>query len=221
MNRLKKTTVLAAALLAAAASTQAQSSSDTIYVGLIGGANDINLNAGQAGNLYQGETWNLSSVSGIGSVTSFGALGTENSYAMWFTAASASQAGTSPGDFGGTINTFVNTVASYLHPAVNATATIAAGAVPPTPESWTEATTGSGDVASELSFSPQLATGAKAYLFSQDANGDTPNAHSYFTFNTANDVLTYGAAVPEPASFGLLAGLGVLALAIRRRIVAG
>ena len=66
-------------------------------------------------------------------------------------------------------------------------------------------------------FNPNVSVDSTAYFFDNNASGATPD--SFFTYDNTSGVLTYATAVPEPATFGLLGGFGLLALAFRRQLI--
>lgn len=56
-------------------------------------------------------------------------------------------------------------------------------------------------------------------LYTITANGSAPVLDGTFTLNQANDTLTFNAvSVPEPATFGLLAGAGLLIVSLRNKL---
>jgi hypothetical protein len=74
----------------------------------------------------------------------------------------------------------------------------------------------SGTAAASLGYSPDVAVTSGAKLWTINDDNSAPTLDGTFTLNTTSDVLTFNAvAVPEPTTYGLVAGAGLLIVSLR------
>jgi hypothetical protein len=212
-NRFKYA-LLAASALAVAASAQAAYSSGDLLIGFTGGSSDFIYDLGKVTSLTSGETWSLGSALG----TQFGVVGASAPASGFIYATSADSAE----------NGYVLS-ANYSQAKANiatiaGTLTLAGQSRTTTPgdtTGWTYQTSQPagtpGNILQNNLFDPNVSVGSTAYLF-QNAAQTAALADGSFTYDTSSGMVTY-TAVPEPATFSLLGGLGLLALALRRHLV--
>jgi hypothetical protein len=219
MNNSIKLT-LAAVALAAATSAQAYNDGD-LYVGFSGGpgGTDFIYDLGQASSLQVGvSSWNLSGmVPNLNANTVFGVIGFGFNAGQTDAFAFLTEATKNSQDFGGAgvgnAQSDVQTIAQQLQPGQSRTTSGT------DQQGWTYNTHNGAPPASSFQtdfMDPNVVVGNRAYFFAaaEIAGGTTLN--NAFYFNPATGILTFQ-AVPEPATYGAVAGLGVLALALRRQ----
>jgi hypothetical protein len=227
MNKILKIAVVTAAL-AAAASAQAQPYvSGDLLIGFVGASSDLTIDLGSASALAGSSSIvnlnsvisastlvsDLNSIGGLSS-SSWGAVAFLKNNFMDSTAGSLSLAG----QYSSPAKSDVDTAGLAI--VSGASAIVAHGANPG--NSWSyQISTGTaagntGFFVSDAGVNPNVITGAGSeVLYGSDTAGDI-TALGTLTV-TSDGGLTF-TPVPEPASFGLLAGLGVLALSIRRQL---
>jgi len=239
MKNLYKAALLAALGLGTIASAQAQftysgtpqSGGGATYPGsdLILGftstsGNDTEFNLGTEASLVNGETWNLSSIltSYNLSTVDWGVVGTVTtghlSYLTYDDAVYGNNLPVLTG-VGAWTNIKNATTAIYNNAfsstAVDSAATIAASSA----SSWDSQTVNPtlGTQYQNENVNPNLAGDGTVDFWVQNEGAGTDS--NIGTFSLASDgVVTFNvAAVPEPATYGLLAGAGLLIVALRRQ----
>jgi len=209
MKRTSKYALLTAAALTVAVSAQAYTTGD-LLLGVSGGPNDLVFNLGPRSSLYQGETW---SVTAPASSTEFGVIGvyTDHGRGSYFTAySSVNNGGVDQGNIYYQTRGPVETLAQGI--GVGSSRTVAKG----DDTSWFSSTVSEASGTTFYNGSggahPDVTTGSDAWLWDNNQNGaSAPNG--FFTYD--GGTLTY---IPEPTTFSLLGGFGLLALAARRQL---
>ncbi len=213
MRKTPKYALLLASALAAGASAQAQYVNGNLLVGFTGLSSDFIYDLGNVSLLSQGKTWTIGSDLG----TQFGVVGALNSGSHIYATSSDSTEGgyLYSTAFFNLDKANIGTIAGSL------TAGDARTTTPTDSTGWTYMTAQPpgtpGNTLQNNMFNPNVSVSSVAYFFDNNASGATPD--NFFTYNNASGVLTYATAVPEPATFGLLGGFGLLALAFRRQLI--
>jgi hypothetical protein len=217
MRKTPKYALLLASALAVAASAQAQYVNGDLLVGFTGGSQDFIYDLGQASSLTLGRTWNVGANLG----TQFGVLGAQSIltdkhiYATSFD--SVNENGFSPANLFFNARADITTIAGGLTVGNSRTTT------PTDQTGWTYQTAQAagtpGNTFQNDYFNPNVNVSAMAYLY-DNLNSGTVTAAGFFSYNSSSGQLAYGVtAVPEPTAFSLLGGMGLLALAVRRKLV--
>lgn len=230
MKSSYKLTLLAALGLAGVTAAHAQAYNDgtstqpgDLVVGVYqpGSANTEVIDLGSASSLTSGEMWNLSSgltAAGITALTStaqFGVVG-DLASSTGADAVYATTGGSTPNKINGTsafasIDSGMGTVA--VGPQGVGSQNLSGG------WDWktsADPTSPNGTVAANLGYSPSVLVTGQAFLWTILDNNSAPSEDGYFTLNTGTDVLTFNTvAVPEPTTYGLLAGAGLLLVSLR------
>jgi hypothetical protein len=228
---MKKTilsAVLVASITAGAWSIQAQTTyNGDLIIGFTGGgsASDFEYDLGSAASLTSGQTWNLGgSLGGFNLAnTSWGVVGSIFPAGGIRTGYITANTGTTPNRILSSANwSAINNADSTIYSLFPA-----AGAGNSTtvnqsdPASWNQQTiNGSGTTTFHNAWQDPnhfpAGTGSMDF-FSALANNTAPNLLGTFSLDGAGTI-TF-TAVPEPGSYGLVAGLGLLAFCIRRSIL--
>lgn len=220
MKSSYKLALLAALGLASVSAVQAQNAvSGDLIVGVYqpGAANTEVVDLGAATSLTDGETWNLSSaLSGAGitlsSTAMFGVAGDVNngdSTSLFYSTFGAS-------------NTHKIASFSAWNSRDTALTTVPLGSeVTGSATAWDQEVqpVNSGTLGAALGYNIDEPVTGAVQFWSTEANNASPAKDGTFTLNTATDVLTYNGitAVPEPSTYGLLAGAGLLVVSLRNQ----
>ena len=240
MTKTYKLTLLAALGLASVTAAKADYANGDLLVGVYqpGVANTTVVDLGSfssiSGSTYQ--TWNLSSAlaaAGFGSTLSgsatFGVVGESSTgttafHAIYETVVSPSTPPTfsGAGAFNGIKTDVVNIGNLTAGPGTFATLVIPNPNLNAQSGDWYSQTVNyvanQGGITLSSGVNPAATVGTSDILYKTTANGATPVAFNSFSLNPNTEVLTYGtAAVPEPATYGMIAGLGLLAFSLRNQ----
>lgn len=217
MKRTTKYALLAASALAVAASAQAAYRNGDLLAGFTGvGTTDFIYDLGPSSSLSQGQTWAI----GAGLGTTFGIVGAQTvgqSGVIWATQADPSFASSGldvtlaarQGKIGVAALGFgLNGTGSSWTPGNDED------------RSWNmeanQAPGGTGNtLQNQISFSPTVDANSTAFFYSLDSTANTITYEGHFSYDSGGGTLTY---VPEPTSFSLLGGFGLLGLAARRKL---
>ena len=238
---MKKTTKIAAltAVGMVAAALTSQAAAGDLLVGIYdaGVGQTFVFDIGQFSALSQGETWNLDSLSGgelfgapgtvgaSGHVSGgagftsgtlagaqFGVIGyAANGATFYYTDGEGATTADLSQQDGGTLKSAYNNVGTHqgVYQKNNSFQT-----------DWATLTTTStgSDVFDALgNYNVNGTQGSQLFLLTGAAFSGDATQDSYFTLGT-DGVLQYGAAVPEPGTYGMVAGAGLLALSFRKQL---
>ena len=224
MKRITKTVIVAAVALMAAASTEAATYTGDLLLGFTSqSGNDFVVDIGQASALTSGQTFNLSGSLGGFNLNSvnWGIIGDKNVAGIrnvWTTTG-----GTSPNTVGNTaqwgqIDTATKSIYSgFITGGAGDTITPAS-----TDDNGWNQQTKVGGLATQyhnVYEDPNVVGLGSASVFNLIANGSAPTSFGTFTLDSGGVVTFTAAAVPEPSTYGLLAGAGLLVICLRRQFL--
>jgi hypothetical protein len=219
MKKQTKATLIALAIVSATAASQAAAYNNDLIIGFSSTTgNDLLYDLGSVGSLTAGETWNLSSLlSGYNlSTVNWGVVG--NSSASGTSRVLYTTFGSSPATAGNGRGTSINGADGALYSNF---ATAGAGQFAlvdsTTDNSWNRQTINPTLTTQYLNAweSPnQVGTGSINFWAVQ-ANSSAGTQDQFFTLGS-DGVVTF-AAVPEPSTYGLFAGAGLLAVCLRNQ----
>lgn len=219
MKNTYKVALLAALGLAGVSSAHAQYTGDLLVgIAQTGSANTDVIDLGSFASLTDGETWDLTTSLAAAGITLnssavFGVVGYENASTpdQLYVTDSAT-----PANLSNTTH-FNAPKADVLTLGDNQGAQVSGNSSGTDWASQTEGTTG---LAGALGYNINSSVDSSAQLWTIIANNSAPSEDLTFSFTSigSDDVLQYGtAAVPEPSTYGLLAGAGLLVVALRRQ----
>jgi len=239
MTKTYKLTLLAALGLASVTAAKAQYVNGDLLVGVYqpGVANTTVLDLGSFSSIYtSSQTWNLSSAlaaAGFGSTLSssatFGVVGESSTgttafHAIYETVVSPSTPPTfsGAGAFNGIKTDVVNIGNLTAGPGTSATLVIPNPNVNANSGDWYSQTVNyvanQGGITLSSGVNPAATVGTSDILYKTTANNTAPTSFGKFDLNPTTEQLSYtAAAVPEPATYGMIAGLGLLAFSLRNQ----
>jgi hypothetical protein len=229
MKKITKMAMVAAAGLAVGSSANAAWDGDLILGFTTQSGNDVvyDLGAADPSTLTSGEQWNITSAftaAGINSSSwstiKWGVVGDDSSF--------NSPAGSTYSTFAGTAKTVPNLTTFNRIVAADSSigGNLTGGSVTfITPSSTTQNSWNQQTIVGALSTqyhnayeNPNVTGFTTVNFYSALDNGSAAQTLGTFTFDNTGTVTFQASAVPEPATYGMLAGLGVLALSLRRKL---
>jgi hypothetical protein len=227
MKQLYKAALLAALGLASVSSVHAAYSAGDLLVGFTtSSGNDLVYDLGKESNLSNGETFSalstlLSADFSNLSIVNWGVIGMAANSGTVRTAWTTTSPGIAPSTIGnnsqyGTIYGSLNTIAGTTVTSAGAHSSPLASAT----SSWNTETL-NGTLASDYVNAyenPNVVGAGSADFSSVLSDGITTTPLGQFTLG-ANDSFTFSAvAVPEPTTYGMLAGAGLLVVSMRNQL---
>ena len=227
MTKTYKLALLAAIGLASVTAAHAQNGDLIVGVYQPGDNNTTTVNLGLASGLYNGETWSLSSALSAAGIT----LTTSGQYGViGYTAPGGGAADTSyatsqnfndtfgdPGSnsaFQADGQTDIATIYNHLGTVSTSASGQAAGT-----DWYNETVLASAGYQADSGINPNSAVGTAVALTSEVIGSGAENTLLNFNLSTGG-ILPYGTvAAPEPAAYGVFAGLGLLAFSLRNKLV--
>jgi hypothetical protein len=219
MKKHVRAALLAAAAFAVVASTQAATYTGDLLIGFTSqSGNDFIFDLGQASALTSGQQFNLSSqLSGFNlNTVNWGIVGDKNVLGVrtaWTTTGGASPIPVNSTAAWGTLDTATKSIyQNFPVGGANDSFSIAST----DDNSWNQQTI-NGSLTTQYHNAyenPNLVGTGTATLWNLVANGSPGSQFGSFTLG-ANGMVTF-TAVPEPTTYGVLAGFGLLVLSLRR-----
>jgi len=239
MNNQIKTLVLAAIAAAATATTAYAGQSlagvynqGDVLAGFTSGAGtDLILNLGLQSSLAGGQSWDLTALLGSSLPANLGNLATVQFGVVADSSGPNMVYSTAPGSSlpnHVANNTAFNNVDSSLGILGNLLSGISGFGTPAWTSlgqsSWYGNSIGGGTGTLKANYgNPNGLVGANTvdyYSVAQGSAGARTLLNTWtLSISGGDEILTYGSAVPEPATYGVLAGIGLLALSLRRQFV--
>lgn len=223
MKNSYKFTLLAALGLAGVASVQAYTSGDLLFaVYQPGVANTQVYDIGQFSSLFYGESWTADQLgfSGAGFNSTlaptaefgiFGALTAGNATVLHTVYQ------TSAGNTPGTLPSYVE-YSTVKSPLITLANNQGAQPVNGGTDFASSLTLGNGGLTDALGYNPATLVDNSASFWSVADDGSAPTINGYFTLDANSETLTFSAApVPEPTTYSLLAGAGLLIALLRNK----
>jgi PEP-CTERM motif len=217
---------LTVAAVAVTSSVQAAYTSGDLLVGFTdkgGAANDFIFDVGPLSSLTSGETWTLGAdVAGTFTSAQFasadwGVIGALTSTKTIYS--SEGSAGV-PTEIPNGFNTIRANVATVGGSSVSGAGVSVAYSMPSSWLTMTDQQTGTpGNYFFNNLDNPNQNTSATLNVYANDNLSDPATLDGYFNISANGNTLTF-TAIPEPATWSLLAGFGLLAAGVRRRFVA-
>ena len=214
--------MLAAAALAAAVSAQAATYTGDLIIGFTSqSGNDFEYDLGQASSLTSGSVNLSSQLSGFNlSTVNWGVVGTATvggtTHTSWISTSGSNPNPIASAAAWSKINTAVTTMYGLGFAGTGAGDTSSPSSADPS--GWNQETlVGTGSTAyHNVYMNPNTVGAGSAEFFSVVAGtGGATTELGSFTLSSGG-ILTF-TAVPEPSTYGILAGMGLLALCLRRQ----
>jgi PEP-CTERM motif len=223
MKNQFKSALIAIAIAGAATVSQAATYNGDLIIGFtLQSGNDMEYDLGSAASLVDGEAWNLSSLLGTlnSSTVKWGVIGdttTGTPKNVWATKAVGSPNPLNGNAAWSPINS--PTVGIYsLFPAAGAGQSVAPSST--LANSWNQQTiAGAGSTYKNNYMNPNTAGYTSVNFYKTVTDNSVAQLLGTFSFADTGIVTFSAVAVPEPASYGALAGLGLLALSVRRHVL--
>jgi hypothetical protein len=221
MKNSYKLALLAVLGLVSASAAQAQTSDLIVGVYDPTVANTDVIDLGSASSLVNGETWNLSTLglssagfsSTLNSGTAFGLAGYVDGGAGTGASAFYATAGAS--------NTHkINGYAAFQSREGGESSVVLGSQTAGTANAWDQQVQpiNSGTLGAALGYNVDEPVTAAAQFWAITDNNTSPVKDGTFSLNASTEVLTYDSvAVPEPTSYGLIAGAGLLIVSLRNK----